>query len=315
MNFLAPWFLLGILAVAGPVVFHLIRRTVRERTAFSSVLFLRPIPPRATRRRKLEHILLLLLRCLALLLLALGFARPFFPKSGFSSPPPGPGRQTVLLMDTSASMRRTGLWPKALAAAGRHLDQAALGDRIAVLAFDQQVHTVVSFAEWLSWPLDQRAALTKQKLAAVSPGWSGTDLGLALTEAAELFQEDKGGEFSSRAVTLISDLQEGANLDGLQGHEWPKNAGVQVERIDPAKPGNAGLEILDASRAATGDERRARVRITNARDSNRETFGPRLGQRCRQPRAHLPAARSNADVPRPAAPRRRHHRRSAFNGR
>ena len=273
MNFLAPWFLLGILAVAGPVVFHLIRRTVRERTAFSSVLFLRPIPPRATRRRKLEHILLLLLRCLALLLLALGFARPFFPKSGLSSPPPGPGRQTVLLMDTSASMRRTGLWPKALAAAGQYLDKAAPEDCVAVLAFDQQVRTVVSFAEWLSWPLDQRAALTKQKLAAVSPGWCGTVLGLALTEAAELFQEDKGGEFSSRAVTLISDLQEGANLDGLQGHEWPKNVGVQVERIDPAKPGNAGLEILDASRAATGDERQARVRITNARDSNRETFG------------------------------------------
>jgi len=272
MNFLAPWFLLGALAVAGPVVFHLIRRSVRERTAFSSILFLRPIPPRATRRRHLEHILLLLLRCLALVLLALGFARPFFPKGGASPPPPGPGRQTVLLIDTSASMRRAGLWPKALAAAGQYLDKAAPGDRVAVLTFDQQVHSVVSFPEWLSWPLDQRAALTKQKLTVVSPGWSGTALGPALTEAAELFQEDKAGESSTRVVTLISDLQEGANLDGLQGHEWPKNVGVQVERMDPAKPGNAGLEILDASGAASGDERQARVRITNARDSGRETF-------------------------------------------
>ena len=30
MNFLAPLFLLGALAVAAPVVFHLIRRTTRE---------------------------------------------------------------------------------------------------------------------------------------------------------------------------------------------------------------------------------------------------------------------------------------------
>ena len=141
-----------------------------------------------------------------------------------------------------------------------------------MLTFDQQVRTVVSFAEWLSWPPDQRAALAKQKLAAVSPGWSGTVLGPALTEAAELFQEDKGGESSSRVIALISDLQEGANLDGLQGHEWPKNVGVQVERMDPAKPGNTGLEILDASGAASGDERQARVRVTNARDSNRESF-------------------------------------------
>jgi len=272
MNFLAPWFLLGALAVAGPVVFHLIRRSVRERTAFSSVLFLRPVPPRATRRSKLEHILLLLLRCLALLLLALGFARPFFPKSEAPAAPAGPGHQTVLLIDTSASMRRAGLWPKALAVAGQYLDKAELGDRVAVLTFDQQVHPLVSFAEWLSWPLDQRAALTRQKLAAVSPTWSGTALGPALIEAAELFQEDKGEASSSRVVTLISDLQEGANLDGLQGHEWPKNVGVQVERIDPAKRGNAGLEILDPTRAALGDERQARVRIANARDSDRESF-------------------------------------------
>ena len=45
---------------------------------FSSLMFLRPTPPRVTRRRKLEHLFLLLLRCLCLLLLATGFARPFF---------------------------------------------------------------------------------------------------------------------------------------------------------------------------------------------------------------------------------------------
>ena len=80
MSFLAPWFLLGALAVAGPVVFHLIRRSARTRMLFGSILFLRPTPPRAVRRRKLEHVALLLLRCLGILLLAAGFARPFFPK-------------------------------------------------------------------------------------------------------------------------------------------------------------------------------------------------------------------------------------------
>ena len=49
MNFLAPLFLLGGLAVAMPVIFHLIRRTTRERKAFSSLMFLIPSPPRLTR--------------------------------------------------------------------------------------------------------------------------------------------------------------------------------------------------------------------------------------------------------------------------
>jgi len=80
MSFLAPLFLLGAAAIALPVIFHLIRRTTRERTPFSSLMFLNPSPPRLTRRSRLEHLLLLALRCLVLLLLAAGFARPFFRK-------------------------------------------------------------------------------------------------------------------------------------------------------------------------------------------------------------------------------------------
>ena len=71
MNFLAPLFLIGALAVAGPVIYHLVRRTTRERLPFGSLLFLQPSPPRLSQRHRFEHILLLILRCLALALLAL----------------------------------------------------------------------------------------------------------------------------------------------------------------------------------------------------------------------------------------------------
>src|SRR5689334_24158892 len=37
---------------------------------------------------------------------------------------------------------------------------------------------------------------------------------------------------SRREVVLISDLQEGARLDGLQGHDWPAGVKVTLERID-----------------------------------------------------------------------------------
>jgi len=276
MSFLAPWFLLGGLAVAGPVVFHLIHRSARGQMPFSSILFLRPTPPRAVRRRKLEQVALLLLRCLGILLLAAGFSRPFFPKGDATPPSAGEGRQILVLLDTSASMRRQGLWPKARALATRYLEKASLPDRVAVLTFDQQPHTLVSFADWSAWPADQRVALAKQRLDAASPGWGGTHLGLALTTAAEQFPDDVSGAgfAGQREVVLVSDLQEGAKLDGLQGHEWPRGVRVILERVDPVRRGNAGLEILDAAAAivGTGDGLEARARVVNTRDAARESF-------------------------------------------
>ena len=72
MSFLAPFYLAGLLAISLPLVFHLIRRTPRGRTVFSSLMFLQPSPPRLTRRSRLDQLLLLLLRALILTLLALG---------------------------------------------------------------------------------------------------------------------------------------------------------------------------------------------------------------------------------------------------
>ena len=115
MSFLAPLFLLGGLAIALPVVFHLVRRSSREKLVFSSLMFLKPTPPRMTRRNRLENIFLLLLRCLAICILALGFARPFLQKPMAATPTNTAGAQIVILVDTSASMKREGVWAEALA--------------------------------------------------------------------------------------------------------------------------------------------------------------------------------------------------------
>src|SRR2546426_5601378 len=110
MSFFAPLFLLGALAVAAPIVFHLIRRTTREKTPFSTLMFLQPTPPRVTRRSRLENVWLLLLRCLVIALLALGFARPFLQRAVSSATPAGAGKRAIILVDTSAGMRRGKLW-------------------------------------------------------------------------------------------------------------------------------------------------------------------------------------------------------------
>jgi hypothetical protein len=274
MSFLTPWYLLGALAIVGPVLFHLIRRAARQRTTFSSLMFLRATPPRMTRRRKIEHLWLLILRCAALALLGAAFARPFLSRDVALPGHPAEGRQIVLLLDTSASMRRAGVWDKARAVAERYLNKAAPGDQVAVMTFSRQPSPAVNFAEWSSWSPDQRAGLARQRLAAISPGWMDTQLGLGLTTAAEQFDEDSaaGSTAMQREIVLISDLQEGAKLDGLQGHDWPAHVHVIVERIEAGPQSNAGLEIQGESGSAAQAVGETRVRVTNARDSSRESF-------------------------------------------
>lgn len=272
MSFLAPLFLLGALAVALPVVFHLIRHTSRERTVFSSLMFLMPSPPRLTRRSRLEHLLLLLLRGAALGLLAFGFARPFIKRPVTAGPVDGEARRMVLLVDTSASMRRPDLWSGALRRAEAVLRNASVGDQVALYTFDRQATPIMTFQQWNAAPVGERASLAVRRLGAVSPGWSATRLGNALISAAELLADTEHNKNAAgpAQIILISDLQEGSHLEPLQGYEWPKGVELSVETIKPRLPGNAALQL--ATRREEADPTapaRLRLRISNAPDSPR----------------------------------------------
>jgi GNAT superfamily N-acetyltransferase len=274
MNFLTPLFLIGGLAIAGPIIFHLIKRTTRERTLFSSLMFLLPTPPRLSKRSRLEHLLLLLLRCLALGLLALGFSRPFFKQAPLDDPTAVQPKRIVVLVDVSASMRRTGLW-----AAARERVEATLGkvsavDHVALYTFDRAATPLLPFEEWNRTPATDRAALAKARLAAVSPGWSGTQLGTALMTAAEALAESDGKQFPGpRQIVLVSDLQAGSRIDALQAYEWPKTVTLTVETVKASKPTNAGLQLVaDSADTSGAAETVVRVRVSNSADAQREQF-------------------------------------------
>jgi len=274
MNFLTPFFLVGGLAIAGPIIFHLIKRTTRERTVFSSLMFLLPTPPRLSKRSRLEHLLLLLLRCLALGLLALGFSRPFFKQTPLDDPTAVQPKKIVVLVDVSASMRRTGLWTAAREHVDATLAKASAADQIAIYTFDRVTTPLLPFEEWNRTTPSDRTVLAKSRLAGVSPSWSGTQLGTALITAAEALAENDGKQFSGpRQIVLVSDLQTGSRIEALQAYEWPKNVTLTVEALKASKPTNAGLQLVadsaDTSRAA---ETVVRVRVSNSADAQREQF-------------------------------------------
>jgi hypothetical protein len=278
MSFLAPLFLVGALAVAAPIIFHLIRRTSREKIPFSSLMFLQPTPPRVTRSSKLENLFLLLLRCLVLALLALGFARPFIQKPVAADNSAGAGQRLVVLVDASASMRREPLWAEARARLAQVLRQTTPADSVAVFLFDRTTHPVMTFEQWAATPPGERAALTAQRLSALGPGWSSTHLGHALLAAVDLLEDTSGRSQpqapGARRIVVISDLQEGARLDGLQGFEWPRGMEVVLEPLKARRPTNAGLQLLaehDETGPPSGDAE-VKLRVANATDSRREQF-------------------------------------------
>lgn len=281
MSFLAPLFALGALAIIGPILFHLIRRTTKEVTPFSTLMFLQPTPPRVTKRSRLENLWLLLLRCLALALLALGFARPFVQRElPAEARPAAAGKRQVLLLDTSASMQREKLWETARAKMEEILRKTTPVDEVALLTFDRKAHTVMTFDEWKTLPPDDRVANALQRLTPLTAGWAATRLDDALIHAAELLEQPSKAELKPAEIIVVSDLQEGATLDALQGYTWPKALTVRLEPIRAEHNENASVAWLPESEEAelANDETPIRLRVTNAPESKREQYPLRWAQ-------------------------------------
>lgn len=270
MSLLTPLFLLGGLAIAGPILFHLIRRNTRERFTFSSLMFLKPEPPRLSRKSRLEDILLLLARCAVLALLALAFTRPFVRQSIVTDLDTEMGKHTVLLLDVSASMKREGLWEKTTAKALAFLAQTKPSDGLAILAFGENTRTVVPFEQWSATPEEKRADFSGQALAALEPGWGSTHLGNALITASELLDELDSDQ--PKQIIALTDRQEGSLLEGLQGHPWPDGIQIKIESVSPDSTGNAGLHLAPRRESDLNASGRLRVRVINSTDATQEQF-------------------------------------------
>src|SRR5690606_3535904 len=76
LSFLAPLWLLLAAAAAVPLVLHLMRRQVGARIEFPAARYLRRAEREFSARMKLRNLLLMLLRVLAILLVAVAAARP-----------------------------------------------------------------------------------------------------------------------------------------------------------------------------------------------------------------------------------------------
>jgi len=194
LAFLNPFFLLGALAATIPILVHLVRRTRAQKVLYPSLMFLRKIEQKTVRRRKLRNLLLLLLRCLALLLLALAFSRPYFTSQ---NPAASTSRSSsVILVDSSASLRYGDHFSRARRAAHNIINNAPSDEQIALASFSQG-YTIVR-------PLKNDHAEANTLVDAMKPTLAASDYLQAVQAADALLKEIQRGE---RKVYLISDFQ------------------------------------------------------------------------------------------------------------
>ncbi|MCH7526943.1 MAG: BatA domain-containing protein [Planctomycetes bacterium] len=95
----------GAAAVGAPIIIHLLARRRFKRIRWAAIEFLLKAERRNRRRVLLEELILLFLRCLAVLLIALLVARPYFRPEGLAALMKGADRtERIFVLDDSFSM-------------------------------------------------------------------------------------------------------------------------------------------------------------------------------------------------------------------
>jgi hypothetical protein len=278
VSLLTPLYVLGLLAVSLPIVFHLIRRAPRGDFEFSSLMFLSPSPPRMTRRSRLDHILLLLLRGLVVALLAFAFTRPFWRQAEPADLTNSERERVAIVVDTSASMRRGNLWQQAVDAVDDALAERAPHDQVAVFTCDDTLRPLINFDDMSKLEPGQRRSMVKQQLSSAGPSWAGTHLGRGLLDAIEILgsvpepEGQVGG--SARRIILITDFQQGSRVDELGAYQWPADVTVDLRTLAASQRSNAGLQLLADGAPAdnAGEVSELRVNVYNDADSSTDEF-------------------------------------------
>lgn len=244
MSFLEPLFLIGLLAAGLPLLVHLFNRKKAIRRQFPAMTFLLESNQKNARSVKVRQWLLMALRILVIALVALALAKPYaMSRSGVASSDRLP-TATIIVVDTSASMRRDGWWERTRDALDETLDQARPWDELGVvLSAPQGEGQVVRLSG------DHGAA--RGALDALEPGEGSADLASALQAAGEQLA---ASQLPNRRILLFSDLAAG----GWRPEAAPPSPlpyeliAISPRAADEPLPQNLGVESVSYAQEASG---------------------------------------------------------------
>jgi hypothetical protein len=240
LNYSSPFFLLGLLGIAVPILIHLLTRRQQKQIRFSAIFLLTQSQKRSTRKSRPNRLLLLLARCLAIALFSLALADPFFSfkqSEAFLSTSPA---SIVFILDDSYSM-------------GTRADKKMLFDHAIEFAYEgiKQAPDNSEFSLILAssparieqdWTLD-KTTITK-KLEAQSPSFRTTRIGEAVDQSIKLLESAKQ---EKKKILLLTDLDKNG---------WREEAFSNI-----TKSASHSIKVLDFS-SLRSDENKGMVKST-----------------------------------------------------
>lgn len=241
MSFLTPLFLLGLAALAVPVLIHLTQKERKSVVAFPSLMFLRKIPYESVQRRRIRDWLLLALRLAAILLIVTAFARPFLRGTNVAAAAGG-ARDIVVLLDRSYSMGYGDTWARAQRAATDALGNTTPADRISVVLFADTAEVAVR-----STPDRSRAV---SEINATAPGPGGTKFGPAIKLAGSLLAESL---LPRKEVVIVSDFQR-AGWQPDDTLRLPGGTTITTKAVEVAHGANLALTPVSLLRTREGNQ-------------------------------------------------------------
>ncbi len=230
LSFLAPLFFAGLALLVGPLLIHRIRRPEREPIKFSSVLFIPDITKEVIERRRIEHILLMLLRMAVLALLALAFTRPYWRAQAAVDADEAPKRHLVLL-DASYSMDRADAFEDAKRAARRVADGLGLGEPVGVIVFADRPRVAAPLESENDGRAGSKdAARDAINLATLTYGATDYVAALEMAQQQLLIGEDESAPRRS-IVHLVTDAQRVGLPEGQPGWKLAPAIELAIEPV------------------------------------------------------------------------------------
>lgn len=224
-SFTSPWYLLGLLGLALPILIHLLTRRQQTRLKFSAVYLLQQAQKRSVRKSRPNKLLLLLLRCLAISFLCLALANPILSSGGLENVLTSRPAAHVFILDDSYSMSATSdqdtLFDRATATLTELIEKLPGNHSFSLVLASNPARIVQD------WTSDSGKAL--KWLKAAQPSHRTTSIGKAVTAAADLLntapQEDK-------RIFILTDMDQ----NGWDRDEFPttfaEDSRTQIKIID-----------------------------------------------------------------------------------
>ncbi|MCA9074812.1 MAG: BatA domain-containing protein [Planctomycetaceae bacterium] len=224
MSFLNGLFLLALPLAAVPVLLHFFRRKQRDVVQWGAMQFLIDAAQKGRRWERLEELLLMLLRCAAVLALVLALARPQLRGQWFGD---HPSREVILVLDNSMSMSRDVGEETPFAELQQRvkdtLDELSESDSV-------QLMLAVGGPDWQTAEGVAVDSLTRaqlqQDIDKLTPSQGTADLFSSVQAAIDAVADD---EIQLRHVLVFTDQQ---------AHGWQANAARNWQQLKEAMERN-----------------------------------------------------------------------------